>query len=400
MLGPQHGGRHGEPARRRRALRERARQRPGAGPVPGDARDERARPRVERRQRGRGASPGGVQPGALQWSQKCSRYARTASGRRRSGRSASVEPVERLIPELAPGRPGSRTRSPTPGSGGDEYEGADRVGPRRAPAPGRSGCRCRSRRSPAARGRARRSGRGRCAACAVGRSRPRPAGARGGRTRRSRAGRGRRRRPRAPAAPRPRGSPARAPGQPCSSTTGGPLPGALVGEPEAVDRRGQRRHASLTRSRRSSRSATIRAVAPQIRWLADLVGVGAERHPAADQPPARVAAAHVASSGSSSTSATSASADDPLEAGLDQPDERIDRVVGDERRRRLQRADAARPPSGGSPISSCASRSAVAPRSASPGSRRPPGNEISPAWRRRSSRRWVKTACSAPSASM
>ena len=48
--------------------------------------------------------------------------------------------------------------------------------------------------------------------------------------------------------------------------------------------------------------------------------------------------------------------------------------------------------SGGSPISSCASRSAVAVRSASSGSRRPPGNEISPAWRLRSSRRLVKTS--------
>ncbi len=44
------------------------------------------------------------------------------------------------------------------------------------------------------------------------------------------------------------------------------------------------------------------------------------------------------------------------------------------------------------PISSSASRSAVSVRSASPGSRRPPGKEISPAWRRRSARRLVKTA--------
>src|SRR5215210_4839906 len=44
-----------------------------------------------------------------------------------------------------------------------------------------------------------------------------------------------------------------------------------------------------------------------------------------------------------------------------------------------------------SPISSSASRSAVARRS-SPSSWRPPGNEISPPWRRRSSRRRVKTA--------
>src|SRR3954454_7479677 len=53
--------------------------------------------------------------------------------------------------------------------------------------------------------------------------------------------------------------------------------------------------------------------------------------------------------------------------------------------------------SAGSPISSSASRSAVLTRSSSSWSWRPPGNEISPAWRRRSSRRRVKTACSAPS---
>src|SRR3954447_10381419 len=53
----------------------------------------------------------------------------------------------------------------------------------------------------------------------------------------------------------------------------------------------------------------------------------------------------------------------------------------------------------GSPISSWASRSAVWTRSSSVSSSRPPGNEISPAWRRRSSRRRVKTACSSPSRS-
>src|SRR6478672_1219510 len=53
----------------------------------------------------------------------------------------------------------------------------------------------------------------------------------------------------------------------------------------------------------------------------------------------------------------------------------------------------------GRPISSSASRSAVSRRSSSPSSMswRPPGKEISPAWRRRSSRRRVKTACSSPS---
>src|SRR5688500_18288800 len=54
-------------------------------------------------------------------------------------------------------------------------------------------------------------------------------------------------------------------------------------------------------------------------------------------------------------------------------------------------------PSGGRPISSQASRSAVAGRSASVSSRRPPGNEISPGWRLRSSRRLVKTTCASPS---
>src|SRR3954468_11284650 len=48
------------------------------------------------------------------------------------------------------------------------------------------------------------------------------------------------------------------------------------------------------------------------------------------------------------------------------------------------------------PISSSDSRSAVRRRSVSSSSCRPPGNEISPAWRRMSSRRLVKTACSAP----
>ena len=47
------------------------------------------------------------------------------------------------------------------------------------------------------------------------------------------------------------------------------------------------------RGRRSSRSARIRAVAPQIEVLADDVGVGAERDAAAQQPPALVARAQV-----------------------------------------------------------------------------------------------------------
>ena len=47
--------------------------------------------------------------------------------------------------------------------------------------------------------------------------------------------------------------------------------------------------------------------------------------------------------------------------------------------------------SGASPISSSASRSAVVSSGSSGWSRRPPGNEISPAWRRRSWRRSVKT---------
>src|SRR5919106_6555985 len=48
----------------------------------------------------------------------------------------------------------------------------------------------------------------------------------------------------------------------------------------------------------------------------------------------------------------------------------------------------------GSPISSSASRNAVVRRSSSGSSWRPPGNEISPAWRRRSARRSVNTAVS------
>src|SRR4051794_17525773 len=55
-------------------------------------------------------------------------------------------------------------------------------------------------------------------------------------------------------------------------------------------------------------------------------------------------------------------------------------------------------PSRARPISSSASRSAVSRRSASSGSARPPGNEISPAWRRRSSRRRVRTTWTSPPA--
>src|SRR3954465_5738362 len=54
---------------------------------------------------------------------------------------------------------------------------------------------------------------------------------------------------------------------------------------------------------------------------------------------------------------------------------------------------------GDRPISSSASRRAVSRRSVSSSSWRPPGNEISPGWRRRSSRRRVKTAWSSPSPS-
>src|SRR3954447_6444553 len=53
--------------------------------------------------------------------------------------------------------------------------------------------------------------------------------------------------------------------------------------------------------------------------------------------------------------------------------------------------------SDGRPISSSASRNAVSRRSLSSSSWRPPGKEISPACLRRSSRRRVNTACSAPS---
>src|SRR3954447_7401746 len=56
-------------------------------------------------------------------------------------------------------------------------------------------------------------------------------------------------------------------------------------------------------------------------------------------------------------------------------------------------------PPGARPISSCASRSAVARRSASSGSWRTPGNEISPGWRRMSSRRRVRTTDASPAAS-
>ena len=84
----------------------------------------------------------------------------------------------------------------------------------------------------------------------------------------------------------------------------------------------------------------------------------------------------------------------PGEAGLDHADERIDRVVGDERRRRRQRADHVDGVRRQADLLVRLAQRGVdaAPRRAS---RRPPGNEISPAWRRRSWRRRVKTACSA-----
>ena len=65
------------------------------------------------------------------------------------------------------------------------------------------------------------------------------------------------------------------------------LPGGL-GRAAALDARRQGVLSPLapSASRRSSRSARIRAVAPQMRSLADHVGVGPERHAAAQQPPA------------------------------------------------------------------------------------------------------------------
>ena len=131
--------------------------------------------------------------------------------------------------------------------------------------------------------------------------------------------------------------------------------------------------------------------------LADRVGVGADRQPAPDQPLAARSRRSSVRSGSSITAATSRALGVHSLPGLDQPDERIHGVAGGDRRRRLERADQLHRARRGSPISSSASRSAVVRRSASPSSARPPGNEISPAWRRRSSRRLVKTACSSPS---
>ena len=91
-------------------------------------------------------------------------------------------------------------------------------------------------------------------------------------------------------------------------------------------------------------------------------------------------------SGSSRTSATSRGRSTHSKPGSMTPDEGIDRVVGDERRRRLQRADELDAPraAGRSPPAPRAARwraGRVARRRA-----RPPGNEISPGWRRRSSR--------------
>ncbi len=90
---------------------------------------------------------------------------------------------------------------------------------------------------------------------------------------------------------------------------------------------------------------------------------------------------------------------DPARAVGDQTDEWIDPVAGDERaewgaarrRSRPARGRGRSPP-----------RSRAGPfraRSSDGKSWRPPGNEISPAWRRMSTRRRVKTACSSPSRS-
>ena len=112
-----------------------------------------------------------------------------------------------------------------------------------------------------------------------------------------------------------------------------------------------------------------------------------------------VAGAQLAERRARAPSSTSRRRQRPRVAGLDQPDEGVDRVARGDRRRRLQRADAARPRSGGRPISSCGLAQRGVAQVLVVGSWRPPGNEISPAWRRRSSRRRVRTTWSSASPS-
>ena len=72
--------------------------------------------------------------------------------------------------------------------------------------------------------------------------------------------------------------------------------------------------------------------------LADLVRVGAERHALAHQPPLAVRGAHRLQRQLEHVGDLGLR-QHPREPGLDQPDERIDGVVGDERRRGRERAD-------------------------------------------------------------
>ena len=222
VLGPQHPGRLRDPLPgRRRTLGEAGGHGPRSGAVPADRGGERPglgvpldQPvEVRLGQRGRpgrtsGSRSAADRPGSRRRSPSRSRSesSRRWNGWYQNSRCAS----------------GSSTRSPAPGSGGASTSARTRSAPP-APPSARSGCRCRSppaRRPPA---RARPSARPRCGPgprrCSRCPGRPRAC-----RTPRSRAGPAPRPPSRRPAAARARGSRSASPGQPCSSTTGGPEP--------------------------------------------------------------------------------------------------------------------------------------------------------------------------------
>ena len=126
----------------------------------------------------------------------------------------------------------------------------------------------------------------------------------------------------------------------------------------------------------------------------DRVGGRLDRHALAHQALASRGRAPGPAGDSSSTRATSVSCGRQARPGGHEAHE----GVAPGSRSRTCRPAAARPPAPRAPrsrpISSSASRSAVSRRSSSGSSWRPPGNEISPACRRRSARRSVNTATS------
>ena len=140
----------------------------------------------------------------------------------------------------------------------------------------------------------------------------------------------------------------------------------------------------------------MRAVAPQMTLLVDDVGVGLEGDAAAFHLGRRPGRAHGVASGSSSTASTSlADGRQATPAGI-VADERVDHVAGRERRGRRQLAEQAAPAAAQADLLLGLAQRRVAQVGVL-GVRRPPGKEISPAWRRRSARRLVSTTCGSAS---